>query len=99
MKDLAEVVKWILMNEIEARSDDDLLGYLVETHLNPQIAELPYKEVRVNRYKYFKYSTESIRRARQKIQELYPELQSDVNRRQHRLNKIKEYKEFARTKV
>jgi len=96
LKRVESVVKRFLKNEIETRNDDDQLAYLVESYFNPEIANLPYKEVRTNRYKYFTFSAESIRRTRQKIQEMYPELRAEERIRDKRLIKMKEYEEYAR---
>lgn len=94
LEKLAQVVKWILENEIETRNDDDHLALLVEMHFNPSVVDMDYAEVRKNRFKYFSFTTESIRRCRQRIQEVYPELKATESIKEKRKRKEEEYKEW-----
>lgn len=63
-KKLYDQVKWMLENEIETRSNDDLLCALINSRRNPKVMDLPYIQVRVNEAHYGLYSTETITRVR-----------------------------------
>lgn len=91
---LKNLVKWFLENEIETRSDDDLLCALVDARINPQIKILSYYVVAQNPMKYGLYPRESITRYRREIQEDFPHLRgcdAVTRRRDRREKKFREY--------
>lgn len=98
-KDLIETVKWVLMNEIEARSDDQLLIVSVDSLTNSMIANYSYPVVAKYRYKFGLYPVESITRTARQVKRQYPELRGTEEDRKARKAKEKEYRELAKAKV
>lgn len=88
----------VLRDNPEARNSDGLLISLIDSDINPAAAKLPYFDVMTNRSQYGLPTCESIRRARQKAQELYPELRSTRKVREMRDEQEDDYLEFARAK-
>lgn len=95
---LKHLVKWFLENEIETRSDDDLLCALIAEKVNPKVNLMSYTEVCKNPGKYGLYSRESITRERRELQQDFPELKGvDVITRM-RARRDKQYREYYREK-
>jgi len=92
-----ERVLRILTESPETRNSDDLLISKVDEDINPAVLKLPYFDVMKNRKKYGLPTCESIRRARQKVQELNPELRSTTRVRRFRKELQEEYENYART--
>ena len=72
-----EIVKHILKQHREARNSDDQLYLKVCEHINGVCSNLPFKQVIANRKEYGLPAFESVRRSRQKIQSMHPELAGD----------------------
>ena len=71
-----ELVQRILLDYPDSRgSDDTLYKYVVEA-INPDAAGMPFCHVLLNRNEYGLPPYESVRRSRQKIQEMYPMLRA-----------------------
>lgn len=96
MKVLAELVKSILEDDKKARNSD--------YHLWMRVCEITCPE---SLYSSFYYvlehhndlglpNFESVGRTRRKVQELYPELQSDEKIHEERARREEEYREFSR---
>lgn len=76
IKRTSELVQRILLDYPESRgSDDTLYRYVVEA-INPDAADMPFCQVLLNRNEYGLPPYESVRRSRQKIQEMYPMLRA-----------------------
>lgn len=93
---LCDVVQAFLEADPDLRIDDDKLAARVEAYYNPNIINLDYMEVRSNRYKYIKFSTESIRRARQAVQEKHEKLRPTREQILVRMAEEEEYRKFAK---
>lgn len=95
LKRTSEIVLNILKEDRLARSDDNYLIKRVHNVVLPGASDMTLNQVlgliTTKKLPCF----ESIRRARQKMQERYPEL-NDVNAVIHRADKEKEYREFVR---
>ena len=96
MKGMAKLVKSILEDDRKARNSD--------YHLWMRVCEITCPE---SLYSSFYYvlehhndlglpNFESVGRARRKVQELYPHLQSDEKIHEERAKREEEFKEFAR---
>jgi len=93
LSDLRKVVETILINDVDARKDDNYLILRVIEILHPAEADKSFSDVMLNAKKN-SINFESIRRARQKVQELYPELK-DKETAQARSHAIDSYRDFA----
>lgn len=89
-------VKRIMEADIMTRDDDGLLIARFDAELNPMVYGLTYVQVMSDRAGLGLPSCESIRRARQKVQEEYPELQGSERAKKARQQKREEIEEFVR---
>ena len=92
-------VTQLLKEEPETRDNDDLLFVKVYERINPKAVGLPYFVVMANRKRYGLPTIETIRRCRQKAQELNPELRGSKKSRKARAEKQEEFEAFARSKA
>lgn len=93
LNQLKDIVEEILINDEKARKDDNYLILKVVEKLHPEQVEKSFDEVMLNAKKN-RINFESIRRCRQKVQQLYPELK-DFNTATKRQNEIERYLNFA----
>lgn len=93
LNDLRKVVEVILINDVNARKDDNYLILKVIEILHPSEANKSFSDVMLNA-KNNKINFESIRRCRQKVQELNPKLK-DKETAKARECAVDNYKDFA----
>ena len=93
LSDLRKIVETILINDVDARKDDNYLILRVIEVLHPSEADKSFSEVMLNAKKN-RINFESIRRCRQKVQELNPQLK-DKETVQARTHAIDSYRDFA----
>lgn len=95
LKRTSEIVLRLLKEDILTRKDDNYLIKRVHEEIIPRASDMTLNQVLglINQKQLPCF--ESIRRARQKAQEKYPEL-TDVETMIHRLDKEQEYREFVR---
>jgi hypothetical protein len=99
LKQITKVVEHYLTERPETRSDDDLLyGYVCED-FNRDAITLPFCVVMSNRKNLGIPSFESVRRSRQKLQEMRAELQADDNTQAIREVEEDKYRAYARSVV
>lgn len=79
----------------ETRGDDNLLIVKVDSILNPAVTDMPYGLVMSNRSHFGLPSCESIRRSRQKAQEVKPELRPGKAVCDARADERIQYENFA----
>ena len=100
LKSTTDIVKAILQGHEKARNSDDYLYYLVchivgrETGYDVEHMSLGY--FLVNRTKMEMPAFETVRRARQKLQQAYPELCANDKVTGHRMMNEELYREYAR---
>lgn len=90
------VVKEVLTEVPETRGDDFLLIAHTYARFNPEVLTMPFKDVMVNHKDLGIPYFESVRRARPKLQNKYPELKASSKVEQARLEKQEEYLEYVR---
>lgn len=96
LKRVEPVVKEVLEQNEESRSDDFLLITEVYYKLKPECIEMPFSVVMLG-HKYLNLPYfESIRRTRQKLQAKYKELRPSEKVQEARTNKQSEYIEYSR---
>lgn len=99
LKKLSELVKVILTENPEARSDDDYLYLVICRAVKPSIVALPFEVVMAHRSECGLPSYKSVERARRKIQRAYPELAADDTIEGYRKMKEEEFINYARKKT
>lgn len=90
-----ELVKKILEEYPEARDSDELLYIKVVEHRNPGVLKMSFWAVMIYPKKYSLPATETVRRARQRVQEQFPELCGKETTRKARRENEQAYKAFA----
>lgn len=97
LKRTSQIVLKLLKEDVLTRKDDNYLIKRVNEILIPGSSEMTLNRVLglINQKQLPCF--ESIRRARQKMQELHPEL-NEIDTVIHRADKEEEYREFARCK-
>lgn len=95
LKKTSKIVLKLLREDILTRKDDNYLIKKVHETIIPGASEMTLNQVLGLITQKQLPCFESIRRARQKMQEKYPEL-TEVDTMIHRLDKEKEYREFVR---
>lgn len=93
LNQLKDIVERILIDDEKARKDDNYLILKVIEKLHPDEVGKSFNEVMLNA-KHNKINFESIRRCRQKVQQLYPELK-DFDTATKRQKAIESYLDFA----
>lgn len=95
-----ELVKEILINDVNARNSDNYLNYLVLKKIGEQkgidIDHMSIMQYLLNLSKWGFPPFETIRRARQKIQAEYPELAASSTVEGYRTINEEKYREYAR---
>lgn len=76
LKTASNIIIDILKKFPEARNSDDCLYILVCRSINSNVSTKPFDEVLINRNKYGLPAFETVRRSRQKLQAMYPELRA-----------------------
>lgn len=97
LKKTSYIVLKLLKEDELTRKDDNYLIKRVNDTIIPGSSEMTLNQVLGLITQKQLPCFESIRRARQKMQELHPEL-NDIDTATHRADKEEEYKEFARCK-
>lgn len=96
MKDYKTIVEIILKNHPDARDSDFRLYGWICAKLNPNVMDLPFKQVMWQHKELDMPSFDTIQRTRQKLQHDKPELRGKAYNK--RMEKQSEYKEkFGRT--
>jgi len=99
---LKNIVRKILINNLITRDNDIMLFNLVWEYQNKNLDSLSFKEfMKLLNNKSF-FAPESIRRSRQKIQELYPETRGYMYFERHDMQEemkliLKQYKNYNPT--
>lgn len=99
LKTTTEQVKFILERFPEARNSDDVLYLKVCERISSLCVNMPFKDVLTNRKTYNLPAFESVRRSRQKIQSLYPELSGNSNVEAQRILNEETFRDYARSSV
>lgn len=99
MKGLAKLVKSILEDDRKARNSDYHLWMRVCEEICPESLYSSFYYVLEHHNELELPNFESVGRARRKVQELYPDLQSDEKVHEERTKKEEEFKDFAREVV
>lgn len=76
IQQVTENVRVILENDPETRNNDNALYIKIVEHVDKDLIYLPIVELLMNAEKYNVPRFESVRRARQKLQAMYPELRA-----------------------
>ena len=95
MKKTADLVKDILEENILARNSDRVLYFYVLRACDETVLSMSTKDFLLHADNV--PSFETVRRTRQKVQELHPELKATDRVREMRLEKETEFREFARS--
>lgn len=95
LKNVAAVVKFILETEPDTRNNDGLLYVRVCQYFNPSIDMFPFGVVMSNQRSYNLPGAETVRRARQKVQEKYEHLKANKTVKEYRAENEVKYKAFA----
>jgi hypothetical protein len=96
LRAVSSVVRQLLETVPETRSDDCLLYALVCNNINPETSGKSFSEVMVNRVLYSIPAPETVRRARQKIQENTPYLKGSGRCQEARKELEEDFRQFAR---
>lgn len=96
LRKTAEIVREILTEEPETRSDDMLLYYMVCRKMNPQFISIPFGVAILTMKEHGVAPFETVRRTRQKMQQSYPELAANSTVEAFREMKEEEFREYAR---
>ena len=92
----SKLVKEILMEDERARNGDLYLYIKICEKINPNVLRKPFSTVMANLKSYNLPHTETVRRARQKIQAKHPDLSGCRKITQAREENEKAYREYAR---
>lgn len=98
MKHTYNTVLNILRECPEARDDDNILIVKVDTVLNPAVNDMPYSLVMLNRKQFGLPSCETIRRSRQRAQELNADVRASNKAKSIRKIHEEEVLDFVRCK-
>lgn len=96
LKNTTNIVKDILTRCPDTRSSDDLLYIKVCERINAICINMPFKDVMLKRKSFELPAFESVRRSRQKIQALHPELAADADVEAQRILNEQTFRKFAR---
>ena len=99
LKNTTALVKELLEKEPATRNSDDYLYLKVCQKINGICLNLPFHQILLNRSKYGYPAFESVRRARQKVQEKHPELSGSILVKAERLNNEETFRQYARGTV
>ena len=96
IKKTSKLVKQILIESEAARNSDTALYIKVCERLNPSVLWMPFLDVMVALDALNLPPFETVRRARQKVQEKCPELAATLKVLEFREEKENEFREYAR---
>lgn len=96
LKNTSDLVKEVLQDVQETRSSDDLLYIEVCGRINPTATSFPFQEILRHRKDLGFPPFESVRRARQKIQQHSPELCATEEAEGYRTVEEEKYRSYAR---
>lgn len=96
LRTTTKLVREVLEENPKARNSDDLLYYQVCLKIDDKCVHLPFPMVFLNRKQFNYPSTETVRRARQKLQATYPELAGDSNVEGQRMVNEEAFRDYAR---
>lgn len=96
LKKISVIVKEILTENEETRNSDMLLYVKVCETLNPTVSALPFFSTLLNLKSLNLPCFETVRRARQKVQEKNPHLAGNFNTRRFRAINENKFRKFAR---
>lgn len=96
LRTTTELVKAVLREYPQARNSDDFLYCKVCELLNNRSVSLPFSTVMLDRKRLGLPAMESVRRSRQKMQALYPELKGNSDVEAGRMLNEGIFKEYAR---
>lgn len=96
LKTTSDIVKDVLENIPETRNSDDRLYQFVCALINVDALKKPFVEVMANRKELGLPAFETVRRTRQKIQELHPELAGCDKVEGYRKLNEEAFKEYAK---
>lgn len=99
LQNTTNIVKEILENYPEARNSDDFLYFKVCEKHNPSLINISFSLFILNRKKFNYPAFETVRRSRQKLQSLYPELAGKSSVTEQRKKNEAVFKEYARGNV
>ena len=99
LKQTSELVKHLLKTKPETRNSDMLLFVEVCRAINPDIVNYPMWYVLLNLKEFGLPNTETVRRARQKIQAQFPNLASDERIRRRKADREEDFRIFARETI
>lgn len=94
--DVSKIVYRILCDDLKARDDDTYLYLEVCKHFNAKALTMPFGQVLSSMGDLGVPPFETVRRTRQKSQELYPELSASEEVKKQRDKTRKKYTEYAR---
>lgn len=92
----AKIVENILKSDEQARNSDDHLYLKVCEYVNNMCMNLPFKKVIANRKTFGLPAFESVRRSRQKIQSMHPELAGNKDVEAGRVMNEEVFRDYAR---
>ena len=95
LKHTTAIVKYILEIDEASRNNDNLLYYRVCEYLNKEVLGKSFGFVLLSMQSYKIPPFESVRRARQKVQETHPELSSTARIQALRLKQEEVYRSYA----
>lgn len=96
LKTTSEIVQIILEQNPQARNSDDFLYIKVCETVNNISINLPFKQVMANRKAYGLPAFESVRRTRQKLQAMHPELSGNADVEAQRILNEQTFRDYAR---
>lgn len=96
MNNVKEIVRSVLTDEPATRNDDALLYYKVARQIVPDVGCKSFLTVMCNMKALGLPQMETVRRHRQKAQQLYPELAADANTEAARELEQDKYLQIAR---
>ena len=95
IKGISKIVKVILQEKPYTRNSDNQLYVEVIKQIKPNMLRMPLEEALMHEHEIPNYET--IRRARQRLQECFPELREDDQISAWRRMRQEEMKEYARS--
>ena len=96
MEHMKEIVKNIMECDLRARKDDSYLYLQVAKHIDPSFAQKSFADVMYNMRVYGLPPFETVRRYRQRLQSLNPDLAADGNTEASREIEKEKYIKIAR---
>ena len=99
LKTTSELVQIILEQNPYARNSDDFLYLQVCERINNISVNLPFRQVLMRRKEFGFPAFESVRRSRQKLQAMHPELAGNADVEAQRMMNEEIFREYARNMV